>query len=389
LDSWRRAAWPSQELLVRACSIASKEFSVALDLITTIAGRAAIAAALQAQQTINVVDVQLSAAAQPVSAATTAIQAPVVTLPATGSVRTTASGPVLHLVVTDDGSFAYDLHALGLRLAGNVLLMAYSQATPIARKAADSALTLSLDLSIDAATAATLVFGDTDFALPAATTVQPGIVRVASHQHALGFEGDSVITAQTLGAAVGAGARHNVWVPPHHIAPGAALRLAQEEDGIRVQRGTMDASGAELRWTLPPVPRGSALDWLSFLRIRRNWPPVASPSFTLTAFLNIVRVNTENVSDDGPLQIQREVAQSFPFEASGFHRFGEATLGIQWPEAGPHLITAAPFEHISLELVLAFTNAVFSDDHGPETDLVAIKGFWFSYAGPSSAPFVY
>jgi hypothetical protein len=362
---------------------------VALDLLTTTAGRAAIVGALQTQQTINVVDVQLSATAQPVSEATTAIQAPVVTLPATGSIRATASGPVLHLVVTDDGSFAYDLHALGLRLAGNVLIMAYSQATPIARKAADSALTLSLDLSIDAATAATLVFGDTDFALPAATNVQPGIVRIASYQEAIGFEGDNVITAQTLGTALGARARHNVWVPPHHIAPGAALRLAQEENGIRVQRGTLDASGAELRWTLPPVPRGSALDWLSFLRIRRNWPPVGSPSFTLTAFLNIIRVNTENVPEDGPLQIQRDIAQSFPFEATGFHRFGEATIIVQWPEAGPHPMVAAPFEHISLELVLAFTNPVFRDAHGPETDLVAIKGFWFSYAGPSAAPFVY
>jgi hypothetical protein len=366
-----------------------REFSVALDLITTTAGRTAIVAALQAQQTINVVDVQLSATAQPVSEATTAIQAPVVTLPATGSIRTTASGPQLHLVVTDDGSFAYDLHTLGLRLAGNVLLMAYSQGTPIARKAADSALTLSLDLSIDAATAATIVFGDTDFALPAATDVQPGVVRVASYEQALGFDGDSIITAQTMGAALGAGARHKVWVPPHHIAPGSALRLAQQENAIKVQRGALDASGAELRLTLPPVPRGSALDWLSFLRIQRTWPPVASPSFTLTAFLNLVRVNTENVPEEGPLQIQREVAQSFPFEARGFHRFGEATLTLQWPQPGPHLIVAAPFEHISLELVLAFTNPIFRDDHGPETDLVAIKGFWFSYAGPSSAPFVY
>jgi hypothetical protein len=233
------------------------------------------------------------------------------------------------------------------------------------------------------------VFGDTDFALPAATVEQPGVVRIASYDQALGFEGDSVITSQTMGSALGAGARHKVWVPPHHIAPGSALRLAQQENAIRVQRGSLDASGAELRWTLPPVPRGSALDWLSFLRIQRTWPPVASPSFTLTAFLNLVRVNTENVPNDGPLQIQRDVAQSFPFDASGFHRFGEATITVQWPEAGPHPIVASPFEHISLELVLAFTNAVFTDDHGPETDLVAIKGFWFSYAGPSSAPFVY
>lgn len=154
---------------------------MALDLITTTAGRAAILNAILNTENLTVEDVQLSDTDQSVDVSTTSLSSVVATLTSvTGSVRPAGDGNALHVVITDDSSAAYDVRALALRLSDGTFLMVYSQAGLIASKAADSTLLLAFDLSIDGDTAAVIDFGGTDFALPMASESAPGIVELAT-----------------------------------------------------------------------------------------------------------------------------------------------------------------------------------------------------------------
>ena len=175
---------------------------MALNLITTTAGRAKILEAVGLSDTITVVDVQLSEVNQTVSESTTAIASVLKTLTGVvGSVRAAGSGYSLHMVITDDSADAYDLRCFGLRLSDTTLLMVYSQAAIIATKASGSALLLSLDLTVDADAAATIDFGDTDFALPAASSTAAGIVELATNAETSAFaDATRAVTPSNLGA---------------------------------------------------------------------------------------------------------------------------------------------------------------------------------------------
>lgn len=151
-----------------------------LNLITTTAGRAAILGAIAAPSTIVVADAQLSSVNQSVGVGTTSLSTVVATLTAVGSVRTAGAGHALHLVIVDDSAAAYSVRALAVRLDDGTFLMVYSQSAVIATKSSGSSLHLAFDLTIDADTAATIEFGDTDYALPAATESAAGVLELAT-----------------------------------------------------------------------------------------------------------------------------------------------------------------------------------------------------------------
>lgn len=154
---------------------------MALNLITTTAGRTAIVTAIGTASTIAVKDVQVSDTNQTITVATTALSSVVKTLTTVvGSVRPAGAGHALHLVITDGSADVYAVKALAIRLMDDTVLMAYSQAGDIATKAAGSTLHLAIDLTIDADTAATITFGDTDYALPMAGDTAPGIIELAT-----------------------------------------------------------------------------------------------------------------------------------------------------------------------------------------------------------------
>lgn len=176
--------------------------------ITTTAGRAAILAGVAAPSTVVVEDVQLSDVDQAVTVATTALTDVVATLEATGAVRVAGSGHALHVVMTDDSSAAYDVRAFALRLTGGAFLMVYSQAGLIATKVAGSSLHLALDLTVDADTAATLDFGDTDYALPAGGESAPGLLELATTAEVLaGADTVRAVTPAGLAALTATDAR--------------------------------------------------------------------------------------------------------------------------------------------------------------------------------------
>lgn len=147
------------------------------NLITTNDGRAAMLGG-----TVIVTDVQLSATNQVVDEDTTALSAVVATVEATGSVRAAGDGYALHIVLTDDSTDAYDVRALAVRLDDGTYLLVYSQLALMASKSADASLHLAFDLTIDAESAASITFGDADFALPAAGEGSAGIIELATYQ---------------------------------------------------------------------------------------------------------------------------------------------------------------------------------------------------------------
>lgn len=179
---------------------------MALDLITTTAGRNAIIAAITNGTSIQVKDVRLSDTDQAVSTATTALTSVVATLTdVVGSVRAAGAGNAMHLVIKDDSAAAYTVRALSVRLLDNTVLMVYSQAAAIATKAAGSSLHLAIDLSIDADLAATITFGDTDYALPAASESSPGLIEIATSAEVVtGSDAVRAVTPAGLTAGVAA-----------------------------------------------------------------------------------------------------------------------------------------------------------------------------------------
>lgn len=173
---------------------------MALNLITTTAGRAAILAGVAGGTLIQVDDVQVSQVHQSVSISTTALASVHKTLTdVVGSVRPAGSGHALHVVIRDDSTDSYTIRALSLRLSDTTALMVYSQTDPIAVKASGSSLHLAIDLTIDADTAATITFGDTDYALPAASTDNAGIAELATlAEIATGTDPLRVVSAKSL-----------------------------------------------------------------------------------------------------------------------------------------------------------------------------------------------
>lgn len=86
----------------------------------------------------------------------------------------------IHVTIRDESADIYQLRTFGLYSAGGVLLAFYTQPLPIMEKAASSMLLLSADLQFTTPIAAELVFGDTNFMNPPATTSQQGVVELAT-----------------------------------------------------------------------------------------------------------------------------------------------------------------------------------------------------------------
>ncbi|RQT11852.1 phage tail protein [Burkholderia contaminans] len=86
----------------------------------------------------------------------------------------------IHTTLKDDTADQYSLYGFGLYLENGVLLASYGQATPIMEKSPAAMLLLSSDLQFATIDATKLVFGDTSFLNPPATTERQGVVELAT-----------------------------------------------------------------------------------------------------------------------------------------------------------------------------------------------------------------
>lgn len=358
---------------------------MALDLITTTAGRAEILRALQAQRTITITDVQLSSFVQTFNEFTTELQQPTITVAAAGSVRDTGTGGfVLHLVVIDTSNLLYNLRALAVRLSTGVVLMGCAPGDVIARKTPEASLSLALDLSIDAATAQAITFGTTDFALPPATIARAGVVRMATAAEACSFASERAIDTTTLGAALGRTALHRIWVAPNAVSPAGLSLLRVDSVGISIHRGTIPSGGSlTLRWTMPPVPRGSRF-MRAYVYMSRTWNQSDAVLRFQMRFVHTIRralppISAELTNTASPNQLgggaipQRETTIEAPFAATGL-LLDEGSL---------------PGCVVGHEVALELTSMTFNTSHTAETPLLNVYGFGLEYTAPSTAPFLY
>ncbi|RZL07784.1 MAG: hypothetical protein EOP40_14995 [Rubrivivax sp.] len=108
-------------------------------------------------------------------------------LPAEAKRIATIAGDVvaddtIHITIRDDGTDVYTVRGLGLYLDNGVFLGAYSQAEPIIEKSSGSILLLATDIRVvdGSVDISTLLFGDTAFLLPPATTTRQGVIELAT-----------------------------------------------------------------------------------------------------------------------------------------------------------------------------------------------------------------
>lgn len=155
-----------------------------LTFVTTTAGREKMLEALSAGSSVVVADAQLANVFTDFGEDTNTLTGVVATVTARGSVRSAGDGNALHIVLKDESTASYTVRTIAVRLSDGTFLMGYGQSAAIATKASGSSLHMAFDLTIDAASAAVITFGDTDYDLPAASETAPGIIEIATSSEA-------------------------------------------------------------------------------------------------------------------------------------------------------------------------------------------------------------
>jgi microcystin-dependent protein len=86
----------------------------------------------------------------------------------------------IHVTLKDDTADQYTLYGFGLYLENGVLLAVYCQPEPILEKSPAAILLLAADLQFATIDAAQLVFGETSFLNPPASTDRLGVIELAT-----------------------------------------------------------------------------------------------------------------------------------------------------------------------------------------------------------------
>lgn len=173
---------------------------MALPLIVTTAGRAAIAA-LGGTDAVTITEVGVSASAIVASEATAVLTDEI------KRVATIAGTPVaadqIHLTVRDVTDDDYTLRSFALYLDDGTLFAAYGQADPIMEKTAPVVMVLGIDIVLADIDAGDITFGDLDFVLPPATETVQGVVELATEAETLtGTDTERAVTPASLAAAL-------------------------------------------------------------------------------------------------------------------------------------------------------------------------------------------
>ncbi|MGV4733198.1 phage tail protein [Burkholderia pseudomallei] len=140
----------------------------------------------------------------------------------------------VHVVIQDDSTDEYSLHAFGLYLENGVLFGVYVQDTSILEKSPAAMLLLASDIVFASIDAAQLQFGPATFLNPPATTERKGVIELATQAEVdAGKDDTRSVTPR------GAAARYAALT-------GAIFTGPIETSGSLTARGT-DAGGANFR----------------------------------------------------------------------------------------------------------------------------------------------
>lgn len=113
---------------------------------------------------------------------------------------------IVHMIVRDDAEVAYGVRGFGLFLADGTLFAVYGQPGRLIEKAVFTSLMLAIDIAFPAGTVETIVFGDTNFLNPPATSARRGVVELATPEECIaGADAERAVTPAGLAAAIDAG----------------------------------------------------------------------------------------------------------------------------------------------------------------------------------------
>jgi hypothetical protein len=87
---------------------------------------------------------------------------------------------IVHMIVRDDAPLTYQVSGFGLYLADGTLFAVYGQTEPIGEKSSTASLLLAIDIAFPTSAINNIVFGDTNFLNPPATTTTKGVVELAT-----------------------------------------------------------------------------------------------------------------------------------------------------------------------------------------------------------------
>jgi microcystin-dependent protein len=111
----------------------------------------------------------------------------------------------MHVTISDASKDVYTVRGFGFYLADGTLFASYGQAEVIVEKSAGAVMLLACDVQFASVSAGQIVFGDTTFVNPAATTDTLGVVRLASDDDAkAGRDVQKAVTSSNLLAALNA-----------------------------------------------------------------------------------------------------------------------------------------------------------------------------------------
>lgn len=173
-----------------------------LNLIVTEEGRAAL---LNAQQTgtdaVTIAQAGLSPAAISATPEMSSLPGEIGRVATVGGIGT--ANDTIHVSIRDDSAAAYTLRSFALYLDDGTLFAVYGQADPILIKTAQSAALIAVDCIFADISAASLVFGATNFTDPDATTTRKGLIEIATNAEAQGGTDTArAITPAALAAAL-------------------------------------------------------------------------------------------------------------------------------------------------------------------------------------------
>jgi hypothetical protein len=154
-----------------------------LQIIVTNAGRAALLnAAHTGTLPVTVTQVGVSGTAVVPTAAANVLPGEIKRISTIGGAAVAAD--ILHVLVRDESTAAYNMKSFALYLADGTLFAIYGQTDTIISKVAPSIMLLAVDVQFADITATSIAFGDTNFVNPPATTSTPGVVELADDAEA-------------------------------------------------------------------------------------------------------------------------------------------------------------------------------------------------------------
>lgn len=217
--------------------------ALSLDLTITNAGRAALVnAANTGTDPVAITQVGISATAVIPSITAT-------TLPGEIKRIGTLAGDVvaddtIHLVVRDESADVFTLRSFALYLSDGTLFGLYGQLDTILQKSSQAMMLLAIDVQFADIDANQLIFGDTSFLNPPATTERQGVAELATNTETTdGTDTQRVVTPKGLRAAV------TSWLDTRFgvNAPSAFVKTLLASASAIALRASLGIKGAALK----------------------------------------------------------------------------------------------------------------------------------------------